>query len=101
MNSLHDFRAYICPVLNHHFKLSTMKKPHILAFITILFLSGLFFMKPESGYSQRATSKNNNISVDFIDQFIKNTISVQYEWKASSSQSWAVRGEYVTPVLSS
>lgn len=73
-----------------------MKTPRFTAFTFILFISVLQ-LAPCSGYSQRATSKNNDISLDFVDYLIKNTFSVQYEWKGNSTQSWTVRAEYVAP----
>jgi hypothetical protein len=75
-------------------------KIRLCSIVILLAVSGLFFA-PERGYAQRASAYNNNISVDVIDQLINNTISVQYEFKSTSTTSIAVRGEYVTAVLGS
>jgi hypothetical protein len=64
---------------------------------TMLLVVGLFCV-PKAGYSQRASSNNNNISGDFVGFLMpENTFTIQYEWKANSVQSWAVRAQYVVP----
>ncbi|MDP4219747.1 MAG: hypothetical protein Q8916_03155 [Bacteroidota bacterium] len=72
-----------------------MKTRFSFFFLSLTLLG--FFFTPTSGYCQRATSKNNDICLDFVDFLIKNTASIQYEWKGSSTQSWAIRAEYVAP----
>lgn len=95
MNSYPDFNPYICPVLNYHLQTSSMKKPHFAALFTILFTSGLFLI-PGSSYSQRASAKNNDLSVDAVDFLVNNTFTLQYEGKMSSTSSFVARIEYVT-----
>jgi hypothetical protein len=77
-----------------------MKTKFFSGFLTILVLFGVFLI-PGSGYSQRASSKNNDIALDVVDGFINNTFSIQYEFKSTSTSSFAVRGQFVTAVLGS
>ncbi|MEI8134327.1 MAG: hypothetical protein WCH46_04505 [bacterium] len=51
--------------------------------------------------AQRSSSFNNDISLDFIDQLINNILSIQYEFKTSSTSSIAIRAAFVTPVSGS
>ncbi|MFI5264386.1 MAG: hypothetical protein ACHQM6_07720 [Candidatus Kapaibacterium sp.] len=72
-----------------------MKIPHIASLFLTLIFAG-FLISPESAFSQRASSKNNDIAVDFIDYLVNNTFSGQYEFKSTSTSSFFVRAEYVT-----
>ncbi len=72
-----------------------MKTRHFASFLLILLVSGTIFFA-RTGYAQRATAKNNDISVDFIDYLVNNTFHLQYEWKLTSTSSFLVRLAYVT-----
>jgi hypothetical protein len=74
-----------------------MKTRFLAVVLLFVVSSGTIMFAPRNGFAQRATTKNNDISFDFVDYLIKYTFSVQYEFKASSTQSWAVRAEYILP----
>jgi len=71
-----------------------MKTGRFASFSFILLFSVLLVM-PRSGYSQRASSRNNGIAVDFVDFLVFNTFSGQYEVKLTPTSSLLLRAEYV------
>jgi len=72
-----------------------MKTRHFVSFLIVLLVSGTIFTARNS-YSQRATAKNNDLSVDFVDFLYNNAFTLQYEWKMASTSSFLVRLQYVT-----
>src|SRR5438046_1837345 len=72
-----------------------MKNRFISVFLIVIALLPLL---TQSGFSQRASAKNNDIAGDFVGYLMpENTFTVQYEWKAASTQSWVVRAEFLIP----
>jgi hypothetical protein len=72
-----------------------MKTRFISLFLSVFVI---FLLLPKSGFSQRASAKNNDIAGDFVGYLMpENTFTVQYEWKGTTTQSWVVRGELLFP----
>jgi hypothetical protein len=74
-----------------------MKTRFFSVVVSLVVVMAAFFV-PKNGYSQRSSSFNNDIGLDFVDQFIQNVITIQYEFKSTSTSSFAVRGHFVTNV---
>ena len=72
-----------------------MKTRYFTVLLVLLIISGIFFGTKNS-YAQRSTAKNNDIAVDFVNFLVNNTFTLQYEFKATSTTSFLIRGEYIT-----
>ncbi len=70
-------------------------KTRLTVLLTVLMITGIF-LPLKNSYAQRATSKNNDIAVDFVDFLINNTFTAQYEFKSTSTSSFLIKAEYVT-----
>ena len=66
-----------------------------LSVLLLLILSGISITANNS-FGQRATAKNNDIAVDFVNFLVDNIFTVQYEFKSTSTSSFLVKGEYLT-----
>jgi hypothetical protein len=71
-----------------------MKTRLSVSFFILLLVSGLLSM-PKSGYSQRASSRNNDVAIDFVDYLVWNTFTGQLELKLNPTSSLLLRAEYV------
>ncbi|MEO6940637.1 MAG: hypothetical protein ABI444_10935 [Candidatus Kapaibacterium sp.] len=63
-----------------------------VALVSAICLGGL----SQASFGQaRPSSKTSDISIGPLSLLVQGVISVQYEWKASQTSSWALRGEFV------
>ena len=70
-------------------------KPRRFSDLLIIAIIATAITLPSVSYSQRASAKNNDISVDFVNFFVHTTLSAQYEWKVGPTSSWAARAYFV------
>jgi hypothetical protein len=71
-----------------------MKTRRSFSLFVVLLLSGLFFL-PTGSYAQRASSRNNDIAIDFVDFLVNNTFAGQLELKLNPTSSLLLRAQYV------
>jgi hypothetical protein len=71
-----------------------MKTRRTVSFFVLFLVLGLLSL-PKSGYSQRASSRTNDIAIDFVDYLVWNTFSGQLEIKLNPTSSLLLRAEYV------
>ncbi len=70
-------------------------KTRLFASLLVILLYSVLLVLPKAGYSQRASSKNNDIAIDFVDYLVWNTFSGQLELKLNPTSSLLLKAEYV------